>query len=131
MPLVGLNRLLITWLRVVADSALLLPSKEAAVSVIEAPAPTNCWYLLFSFTEMVTPPLPLPEVNEIGVCCWSPRVTLRPPESLVVVSQMFTASLAACAGAASRRPPVASTPPVTATIRARSLVARPRGRYGG
>src|SRR5689334_2402841 len=40
---------------------------------------------------------PLLDAKAIGVCCCRPRVTLRPAESLVVVSQMLTLSLAACA----------------------------------
>ena len=64
---------------------------------MDAPAPTNCWYLVFSLTVTTWPPLPVPDVKLTGDCCCRPRVTLRPVESLVVVSQMFTVSPAACA----------------------------------
>ena len=43
MPVVGLNRLFITVLRVDALSAPLLFISQAAVSVKDAPAPVNCW----------------------------------------------------------------------------------------
>ena len=58
-------------------------------------------------TVMFCDPLP-PFPNAVGVCCSRPRVTWRPPESSVVVSQMSTVSPAACAGSALpvRRAPV-------------------------
>src|SRR6185312_1847068 len=60
---------------------------------------------------------------EIGVCCCRPRVTLRPPESFVVVSQMLTDSFAACAGvSAIAKPDVTSAAAETARIR--SLIRR-------
>ena len=64
----------------------------------DAPAPVNCWYRVRSSTVMTWPLLACPDANAIGVCCCSPRVTVRPDEPLVVVSQTFTDSLAALAG---------------------------------
>ena len=94
------------------------------MSVIDAPAPTNCWYLVFSFTVMIWPPPPLPEANEIGVCCCRPRVTLRPPESLVVVSQILTLSEAAAAGGSGSAISIAGTASNAATASLRALPRR-------
>src|SRR3569833_3503096 len=97
MPLFGSNRVCITWVRVDELSAPLLVISQAAVSVNDAPAPVNCWDRVFSLTVRFCAPLP-PFPKAIGGCCCSPRVTWRPPESSVVVSQMLTLSPAACAG---------------------------------
>src|SRR6266700_6828077 len=97
MPLFGSKILLIVAFLVVADSAPLLPSRKADVSVIDAPAPTNCWNLVFSLTVMFWPLLALPAAKLIGACCCRPRVTLRAAEALVLVSQMFTVAIAALA----------------------------------
>src|SRR5690348_1822313 len=98
MPLFGSNRLVMTELRVALDRAPLEFISQAAVSVNDAPAPTNFWYLVFSFTVIVWAPPGLLPAKEIGACCCRPRVTLRPPESFVVVNQMLTVSEAAAAG---------------------------------
>src|SRR4051812_14860183 len=95
IPAVGLNSEVITDARVPAESAPLEFINQAAVSVKEAPAPMNCWYRVFSLTVMVWPAAALVAANAIGVCACRPRVTLRPPGSLVVVSQMLTGSAAA------------------------------------
>jgi len=85
MPAVGLNSLVMTSLRVPAESAPLPLMSQAAVSVNEAPAPSNCWYVVFSLTVIVWLALPVLPAKFTGVCCCRPRVTVRPPPSLVVV----------------------------------------------
>jgi hypothetical protein len=82
MPAVGLNSLVITSLRVAADSAPLPLMSQAAVSVNE---PSNCWYVVFSSTVIVWLAPPVLPAKLTGVCCCRPRVTVRPPLSLVVV----------------------------------------------
>ena len=62
MPLVGLNNDVITESRVAADSAPLEFSSQAAVSVKDAPPPTNCWKRVFSSTVMPVP-VPAPKVT--------------------------------------------------------------------
>ena len=68
---------------------------------MEAPPPSNCWYVTPSFTVTVWLAVPPAGPKAMAACCCRPRVTLRPPESDVVVSQMFTGSLAAWADGAS------------------------------
>src|SRR3981189_6388 len=68
--------------------------------------------------------------KEMGVCCCRPRVTLRPPESEVVVSQMLTGSLAAKADGATA---IATAPAATAPAPAGAILnflaeGRPRRR---
>ena len=55
MPLFGSNSLVIVAFLVAGDSAPLVSISQAEVSVNDAPAPTNCWYLVFSLTVMVWP----------------------------------------------------------------------------
>src|SRR6201999_578703 len=100
IPVLGSNSLRMVSSRVVEDSAPEEFISHAAVSVNDAPAPSNCWYVVPSLTLMVAWPDPLPAEKLIGVCCCRPRLTTRPPPSDVVVSQMFTCSPAAWAGAA-------------------------------
>src|SRR5487761_819315 len=69
---------------------------------------------------MLTPLLPLPDANVTGVCCCRPRVTFRPPESLVEVSQMLTVSPAAFAAPACTSPPAATMPTAAVNTTARS-----------
>src|SRR5687767_2538659 len=97
MPSVGWKSRRITSSRV---AALTGPprSRYAVVSVIDAPPPSNAWYLTFSLTVTVFDAPGLLAANATGACCCRPRVTVRPPESDVVVSQTFTCSLAAYAG---------------------------------
>src|SRR5215469_11449318 len=125
MPLVGENSAVITWLRVVADSAPLEFSSQAAVSVNDAPAPMNCWYVVFSLTVTLWLPAALVLANEMADCCCRPRVTLRPPESFVVVSQMLTVSAAALAKRSGR-----STSPAARTAAAPSTRYRIRRMTG-
>ena len=70
----------ITVSRALAVSAPLPLISQAAVSVNAAPAPSNCWYVVFSLTVMVWLPAPLVLAKAIGVCCCRPRVTLRGEE---------------------------------------------------
>jgi hypothetical protein len=110
IPLTGSNRSRITWLRVVAEIVLLLLSSHAALSVNDAPPPSKDWYVVFSLTVIVWFAVPPAGPKFTGVCCCRPRVTLRPAESLVVVSQMLTCSPAAWAGRAVPMPsPAAAT----------------------
>src|SRR5512142_1081885 len=115
MPSTGSNSLVMVASRVEADSAPLPCISQAAVSVNDAPAPSNCWYVVFSSTVTVWPAEP-PEPNDTGACCWRPRVTLRPWLSLVVVSQTLTVPASALAWCGSRRPvpnPAAATASAT------------------
>jgi len=54
--------------------------------------------LVFSFDRDADAAAAVPDANVTGACCCRPRVTFRPPESFVEVSQMFTVSPAALAG---------------------------------
>ncbi len=126
MPVTGSNSFVITEFLVVADSAPLLPSRKPLVSVIDAPAPTNCWNFVFSSTVMFAPPAVLPAWKLIGVCCCRPRVTLRPAASLVVVSQMFTDSFAACAAVGTTTPAMSASSPSTGAMPYRTALARRR-----
>ena len=112
------------WRRVIVP---LLFSSQAAVSVNDAPPPSNGWYVVFSLTVMVWLAEPPAGPKVIGVCCCRPRVTLRPPASLVVVSQTLTCSPAAWAGGAVPKPSPAAATHKAATADGRAGGERVRG----
>ena len=112
MPAFGSNSFVIVASRVAGLSAPLEFSSHAAVSVNEAPAPANCWYRTFSSTVTVSSAAALVPANATGACCCSPRMTVRPPGSPVVVSHTLTVSPAAAAdrsGSAAIAAPSSST----------------------
>src|SRR5436190_11540496 len=111
MPLTGSKSFCITALRVSGVSAPLPFISQAAVSVNDAPAPSNCWKVTFSSTVTVWLAPALLPAKLTGACGCSPRVTFRPPPSSVVVSQTLTGSPAANADGASATP----TPPAART----------------
>src|SRR6266536_4143392 len=119
MPLTGSKSLVIVSARVAELSAPLEFISQAAVSVNDAPAPTNCWYRVFSLTVMVWLALALLLANAMGACCCRPLVTLRPPESFVVVSQTLTVSAAAPANRIGNRTSAAAATSVAAATRMR------------
>src|SRR5439155_15050612 len=125
----GWKRLRMTVSRVSSLSALLLFISQAAVSVNDATAPTNCWYRLFSSTVTVWLAAGLLSAKEIGVVCFSrPRTTDRPPGSLVVVSQMLTGSAAA---SAERRGTATAAAAITAAASSRRPGRDRDGRVDG